>query len=252
MDLIERYPVLGVDVAATTLETATRQIEGWINDKAKVYVCIAPVSTIVDCQRDERYRNIVNNAAMVTPDGMPLVWLGKIKGYSVGRTYGPDLLPFVCKSGLTKGCRHFFYGGTEESINRFKKYIQKDFPELRVAGCIAPPFQKVGAKESTEMIDRINNAQPDILWVGLGSPKQDIWMANHRDKLDAPVLVGVGAAFDFIAGVKPQAPKWMQRCGLEWLFRLCCEPRRLWRRYLVGNTLFVWLLIKNKLKKLFS
>jgi N-acetylglucosaminyldiphosphoundecaprenol N-acetyl-beta-D-mannosaminyltransferase len=147
----------------------------------------------------------------------------------------------VCERSLATGYRHFFYGGKDGVPERLVRRLQKMYPGLAVAGTYSPSFKTVGAPESQEVIDRINDAKPDIVWVGLGTPKQEHWMAQHVDRLTASVLLGVGAAFDFHAGLKRQAPRWMQQSGLEWLFRLATEPRRLWRRYLVNNPLFVWL-----------
>ena len=241
------FSILGVNIAVTNLNDVAQSIGEWVLKKEKVYVCVAPVATIIDCQKDKKYKEIINKAAMTTPDGMPVVWLGRRKGHKqIARTYGPDLLPAVCEYGIKGGIKHFFYGGQGEVNDLMIQRLRKKFPEIKIAGQHIPDFLEVGELEDQKVIDKINEVDPDILWVGLGSPKQDYWMANHRDKLNVPVMVGVGAAFDFIAGIKIQAPKWMQKSGLEWVFRLCQEPKRLWRRYLIGNTLFIWLLIKSK------
>jgi len=245
--------IFGVRVDATNLTSACQRIENWIEQKKKTYVCISPVATIVDCQKDAKYCEIVNNAGMVTPDGMPVVWMGKLKGnQTIQRTYGPDLMRDFCQLSQQKKYRHYFYGGTELSIEKLKKNFKKQFPDLTIAGFFSPPMRSVGEPEEENILNQINAAKPDVLWVGLGSPKQDYWMANHRDKLEVPVMIGVGAAFDFFAGIKPQAPLWMRRSGLEWVFRLCSEPKRLWKRYLVGNTIFICLILKDFLQgKLF-
>jgi N-acetylglucosaminyldiphosphoundecaprenol N-acetyl-beta-D-mannosaminyltransferase len=243
---MEHFVILGVRISATTISSACEAIEGLIRRKEKTYVCVAPVSTLVDCRKSENYRNIVNSAGMVTPDGMPVVWLGRLSGNTtVQRTYGPDLMAAVCERSQDGGYRHFFYGGTPETNERLVGVIRRRFPRLSIAGTYVPPFRAGGEQEDAAVIAQINAAQPDIVWVGLGSPKQDYWMAAHRPVLNAPVLIGVGAAFDFLAGTKRQAPVWMRRSGLEWLFRLLSEPRRLWKRYLVGNTQFIWYLIKD-------
>lgn len=238
--------VLGVKVDATNLDLACQRIASWIDQREKNYVCIAPVATIVDCQRDPEYRDIVNASGMTTPDGMPLVWLGKLGGNAViERTYGPDLMRAFFTFSAPKGYRHFFYGGNEAANQRLIARLNEQFPGLVIAGHHTPPMLKINQEEDPRVIAAINAARPDIVWVGLGSPKQDYWMHRHREKLDAPVIVGVGAAFDFLAGTKAQAPRWIQRSGLEWFYRLCCEPRRLWRRYLIGNSLFVFWLAKH-------
>jgi N-acetylglucosaminyldiphosphoundecaprenol N-acetyl-beta-D-mannosaminyltransferase len=158
----------------------------------------------------------------------------------VERVYGPDLLLACCAQSVARGDRHFFYGGAEGVAERLIGRLQSRYPGLNVAGSYSPPFGPMTAAEDADIVRRINEAAPDIVWVGLSTPKQERWMAEHAGRVHAPVLVGVGAAFDFHAGVKRQAPRWMQRAGLEWLFRLGTEPRRLWRRYLVNNPVFVW------------
>ncbi len=250
---MEYVDILGVKIAAVNLEMACDIICKWIEDRHKTYVCLAPVATLIDCYRDSVYLDIVNSAAMTTPDGMPLVWIARLKGSSnIGRTYGPDLMLSVCQKAEKLGYRHFFYGGTESGNKKLISNLKKRFPRIKVAGCYAPPIIDNHTIENKQVLSQINSSSPDILWVGLGSPKQDFWMYNHRSRLDVPVMIGVGAAFDFVAGIKPQAPVWMRHLGLEWLFRLCSEPRRLWRRYLIGNTLFLYLLLRdwNKIRAL--
>ncbi|MCK5579846.1 MAG: WecB/TagA/CpsF family glycosyltransferase [Candidatus Omnitrophica bacterium] len=246
--MTEVVDILGVNISAVNLELAGQEIDRWIQNRQKVYVCVAPVSTIMDCQDDPEYRKIVNNAGMVTPDGMPVVWLGKLSGNkTIQRTYGPDLMRQTCDVGQKRGYRHYFYGGTSDTLQILEQRLKEQFPDINIVGKYSPPFRKIQEIEKDTVLEEINSFAPDILWVGLGSPKQDYWMSQHRDKLNVPVIVGVGAAFDFLAGVKPQAPGWMQKSGLEWLFRLCCEPGRLWKRYLIGNARFVYLVIKEKL-----
>ncbi|MCB9757532.1 MAG: WecB/TagA/CpsF family glycosyltransferase [Candidatus Omnitrophica bacterium] len=241
------YTILGVRINAVNLQLAAQQIETWITNRIPTYVCVAPVSTVMDCQDDPEYRAIVNSAGMVTPDGMPLVWLGRQRcGKTVQRTYGPDLMTFFCALSEEKGYKHFFYGGSSIANRLLVEKLKKQFPKLLIVGQYAPPFMLSKQKEKPEVIAQINASGADVLWVGLGSPKQDFWMAGHRSQINVPVMIGAGAAFDFLAGIKAQAPRWLQRTGLEWLFRLCCEPRRLWRRYLVGNTRFIYLLFKER------
>ena len=246
----EFFEVLGVKISAVNLASACQTIDTWIRNKIPSYVCVAPVSTVVDCQDSVGYRDIVNRAGMVTPDGMPLVWIARNRGKKqVGRTYGPDLLREVCAYGLTRGYRHYFYGGSVQTVERLVEKLKRDFSGINVAGYYSPPLRQVGEMEVDAVIAAINASAADIIWVGLGSPKQDYWMHQHRGLIQTPVMAGVGAAFDFIAGTKPQAPRWMRRAGLEWLFRLVCEPRRLWRRYLVGNSYFLYRLLKAALSK---
>ena len=248
--MLQSIDILGVNISVTDIHRACAYIEDRIARREKTYICIAPVSTVVDCQRDTEYRRIVNGAGMTTPDGVPLVWLGKLRGEkTIKRTYGPDLMQALCGLSQQRGYRHYFLGGTREKNNLLVEKLKTRFPKLEIAGSYAPPLRPIGEIEEGPVLDQINVANPDVLWVGLGSPKQDYWMRNHREKLDVPIMIGVGAAFDFIAGTKRQAPLWMRRCGLEWLFRLCCEPRRLWKRYLFGNTQFIYFLIKDMMKK---
>jgi len=247
MDKIRKqFEVLGVKVDDINLELACDRVDGWISAREKSYICVAPVSTIIECQDNTPYREVINKSGMVTPDGMPLVWLGKAGGSKViERTYGPDLMLTICERGQEKGWRHFLYGGTEESVEKLEKALKQKFPKIEISGKYSPPFRELSHDETQEITNTINNTNSDIVWVGLGAPKQDFWISQNRGILNAPVLAGVGAAFDFISGTKKQAPKWMQNIGLEWLFRLSCEPRRLWKRYLLGNSKFVYLLIKD-------
>jgi N-acetylglucosaminyldiphosphoundecaprenol N-acetyl-beta-D-mannosaminyltransferase len=186
------------------------------------------------------------NGSIVAPDGMPIVWLGRRGARrSVTRVYGPDMLLATAKDGLASGYRHFFYGSTPDTLAALVDRLRFRHPEFVVAGMLAPPFRPLSRQESDEVVDAINEAKPDIVWVGLGMPKQELWIAEYQQRLNAPVLMAVGAAFDFHAGRVRQAPMWMQRSGLEWFFRLGQEPRRLWRRYLVANTRFVGLLARE-------
>jgi N-acetylglucosaminyldiphosphoundecaprenol N-acetyl-beta-D-mannosaminyltransferase len=237
-----RVNILGVGVSAITLLRAVSIFEEWIAGSTKQYVCVTGVHGVMESQRDRDLRRIHNEAGLVTPDGMPLVWISRLKGYSrVGRVYGPDLMLALCEASERKGYRHFLYGGAEGVAERLASRLRERFPWLAIVGTLSPPFRALEPAEDDEIVKRINDVRPDIVWVGLSTPKQERWMSAHVARLTAPVLVGVGAAFDFHAGLKPQAPRWMQRAGLEWFFRLVKEPRRLWRRYLFNNPPFVFL-----------
>jgi N-acetylglucosaminyldiphosphoundecaprenol N-acetyl-beta-D-mannosaminyltransferase len=237
----DRVNVLGVGVSAITMTQALTVIDGWIATRAHHYVCVTGVHGVMESYRDAALRRIHNRAGLVTPDGMPLVWLSWLNGqHHVERVYGPDLMLACCGRSVSKGYRHFFYGGAPGVAARLAERLQERFPGLLVAGTWSPPFHDLSPGEEQALIDRINSAEPHIVWVGLSTPKQERWMARLVGRLHAPVLMGVGAAFDFHAGLKPQAPRWMQRSGLEWTFRLATEPRRLWRRYLINNPLFIW------------
>jgi len=234
-----RVDVLGVAVSATTIEDTLRVVAGWISRREPHYVCVSGMHGVMECQQDEELRNIHNAAGLVTPDGMPLVWLCRLKGQkSTERVYGPDLMLALCERSQARGYRHFFYGAAPQVLEALITRLQRRFPGLEVAGTYAPPYRPLDSAEDLAIVRRIQESRPDILWVGLSTPKQERWMAEHVERLGVPVLLGVGAAFDFHSGFKRQAPRWMQRNGLEWLFRLLQEPRRLYRRYLVNIPLF--------------
>jgi len=237
---IPRINILGVGVSALTLSQAINQVTAWIESRACQYVSICTVHTIMECRRNERVRQAVNRAGLAAPDGMPLVWLSKWKSRQpVNRVYGPDFMLALCERSAARGYRHYFYGGAADVPELLATRLRTRFPGLNIVGTHSPPFRPLTAAEDADIIARINRTGADIVWVGLGAPKQDVWMAAHRSQLTAPVLIGVGAAFDFHTGRIPQAPKWMQQNGLEWLFRLWQEPKRLWYRYLVYNPLFI-------------
>jgi N-acetylglucosaminyldiphosphoundecaprenol N-acetyl-beta-D-mannosaminyltransferase len=228
----ERTEILGVAVSSITLDDAAATIERWIAARSRNYVCVTGVHGVMESRRDERLRKIHNAAGMVTPDGMPLVWLSRLLGKTrTQRVYGPELMRRMTMVSARRGYRQFYYGGAEGVAEKLRQNLIAAHPELQVAGVLCPPFRQLTTQEDQTIVDAINAARPDIVWVGLSTPKQEFWMASHLGRIDAPVMVGVGAAFDFLAGTKRQAPLWMQRNGLEWLFRLCSEPRRLWRRY---------------------
>ena len=236
-----RVDVLGVPVSAITMGQAVRTIGGWIASRSPNYVCITGVHGVMESVSDETLRAIHTRAGLVTPDGMPLVWLAWHAGYPhVERVYGPDLMLAVCSASASHGWRHFFYGGGPGVGDRLVTRLRSRFPTLDVAGVYSPPFRAITPEEDEVVVETINAAHADIVWIGLSTPKQERWMAAHIGRVNAPVLIGVGAAFDFHAGLKRQAPPWMQRSGLEWSFRLMTEPRRLWKRYLTNNPRFVW------------
>jgi N-acetylglucosaminyldiphosphoundecaprenol N-acetyl-beta-D-mannosaminyltransferase len=243
---IARVNVLGVGVSALSMKLALNTIGGWISQRQQHYVCVTGVHGVMESQRDPLLRRIHNAAGLVTPDGMPLVWLSRLHGHGhVERVYGPDLLLALCERSLTTGYRHYFYGGAPGVPELLAERLQQRFPELHVAGTFSPPFRPLTTEEDEQIVAAINAAAPDIVWVGLSTPRQEHWMAAHIGRLRAPVLIGVGAAFDFHSGRKRQAPRWIQHSGLEWLFRIMVEPRRLWRRYAVNNPLFVVLVAQQ-------
>ncbi len=246
-----RLDILGVTVDAQTLGGAVDTIAGWIERREPQYVCITGVHGVIESQDDPDLRRIHNEAGMVTTDGMPLVWLSRRRvpaGVDVERVYGPDLMLATFAQSEATGWRHFLYGSSPETLDRLQANMQARFPRAEVVGALSPPFRPLAPEEESAIEATIADARPDIVWVGLSTPKQERWMAAHVGRVHAPVLVGVGAAFDFHAGLKRQAPAWMQRSGLEWAFRLASEPRRLAGRYLRNNPRFAWLVATATLR----
>lgn len=232
--------LLGVRISAVDLSSAVGRILGAIETGQKGYVCIRDVHGIVRCQSDDRLRQVHNRAFLVTPDGMPVVWALRLTGHrAADRVYGPDLMLALFEQG--RGLRHFLFGSTPETLARLETRLRARFPEARIAGRLSPPFGSWNPEEEEAMVARINASEADIVWVGLGTPKQELWMGRTRSELNAPMLIGVGAAFDFHSGTKRQAPRFIQRSGFEWLFRLASEPRRLAGRYAVAVPRFLGL-----------
>ncbi len=236
MDSIPRYNVTGIGVSALTFAQARDLVLGVRGQLRRGYICLGTAHGLTEARRDPELRQIYNAAWLTTPDGMPLVWLGP---RGVERVYGPDLMLAVCDAGRAVGLRHSFVGGAPGVADDLKQKLITRFPGLEVVHTFSPPFRPLEAAELATLRAEITRTRPDVIWVGLGTPKQEKFMAAHWPLLDAGVLIGVGAAFDFHSGRVPQAPRWMQRSGLEWLFRLGTEPRRLGWRYLTTNPLFV-------------
>jgi N-acetylglucosaminyldiphosphoundecaprenol N-acetyl-beta-D-mannosaminyltransferase len=235
-----RVNILGVGATPQDLDTAVATLDRWRAERRREYVCVVSVHGLVVAQRDPVIRHALNHCGMATEDGMPLVWWSRLAGFSQARRVcGSDLLDRVCAYGVPHEFRHYFYGASALVLEQLIKQLEKRHPGLNVAGFHSPPFRPLTAAEDRTDIDAINETQPDFVWVGLGMPKQEKWMVEHLGKVNATALIGVGAAFDFHAGTKPRAPVWMQHSGLEWLFRLITEPRRLAHRYMIDNALFV-------------
>lgn len=243
--------ILGTRIDLVQIPGVVERISGWIENKEQGnYVVLANANDVVASQRDEKVRNATNGSSLTVPDGISLVLLARLKGYSLEkRVYGPDLVLEFLKLAELKGYSNFFYGSTPATLNLLANNLKYRFSKLKIAGMYSPPFRSLNGEEDKIINDIINNASPDVVWVGLGTPKQQLWMYEHKDKLKAPVMVGVGAAFDFLAGVKPQAPRWIRDNGFEWLFRLITEPKRLWRRYLVDCPLFIYYVLLDIISK---
>lgn len=233
---VPRYNVLGVGVSVLRLAQATALVVEAQGQRHRGYVCLGTAHGLIEARSDPGLRRIYNESWLTTPDGMPLVWLGPP---GVERVYGPDLMLAVCAAGCARGLRHYFFGGAPGVAAELAGKLVSRFPSLEVAGTFTPPFRPLDSSEFLELQGDIARCRPDVVWVGIGSPKQEKFMAQYWRELEAGVLVGVGAAFDFHSGRVRQAPRWMQRGGLEWLFRMGTEPRRLGWRYLKTNPLFV-------------
>jgi N-acetylglucosaminyldiphosphoundecaprenol N-acetyl-beta-D-mannosaminyltransferase len=239
-----RINVLGVGVSAINIPIATEEIGRWIVEDRREYVCVTGMHGIVESSRDAELKRIHNRAGLVTPDGMPLVWLLWWYGHRVAdRVYGPDFMSAVFERGVRGGWRHFLYGARPETLERLEANLRARFPGCLIVGKYSPPFGPISQEEDEKIVSAIQQSDADIVWVGLSTPKQEIWMAGHSSRLPAKALIGVGAAFDFHAGMVRQAPRFVQRSGFEWMFRLATEPRRLWRRYLGNIPVFVWQLM---------
>jgi N-acetylglucosaminyldiphosphoundecaprenol N-acetyl-beta-D-mannosaminyltransferase len=245
--------ILGVRIDATSYKDATAQVIEWARAGESRYVCCATVNNVMEArdhsqENDGDYAAVMERADLVTSDGMPLVWALRALGVGdASRVYGPDLMGFVLAAAEREGVPVGFYGGSGEVLGRLRREVRRRYPRIQVAFIEAPPFRAVTDEEDERTVQHAIGSGVRILFVGLGSPKQDRWMHTHHGRIPA-VMLGVGAAFDFWAGVKPQAPRWMQQGGLEWFFRLATEPRRLWRRYLKQNPRFAWLAIAQILK----
>lgn len=242
-----RFSLLDVHLSGVRLAQAVEAILGYAADGARHYVCIFAADSLLKCRDTPHLAAVANAADMTLCDGMPLVFVGrKFAKLDMDRCYGPDVMLRTIEAGCARGLRHFFYGGCDEAtVLRLEANLRAKFPSIRIAGHHVPPFRDLTGAERDAVVAAIDASGADIVWVGIGTPRQDYWVSAYRPLLKAPVLVAVGAAFNFHAGTVPQAPRWMMRCGLEWLFRLIAEPRRLWRRYLVGNPRFVLLVLRQ-------
>lgn len=242
----KKIDVLGVGVSATSYAEVVTRCAEWISERSVPealrarYICITSVHGIMEARRSPALREVLNAADTVTPDGMPLVWA--LRSFGAGdqqRVYGPDLMLHLCRRAESEGHRIFLYGGRPDNVEALCANLRKKFPNLILAGTYSPPFRPLTVEEDKEIRSRIASARPDLIFVGISTPKQEMWMAAHAGAFPGTVMIGVGAAFDFHAGRVRQAPKWMQARGLEWFFRLTQEPRRLWKRYILVTPLFL-------------
>lgn len=237
---IPRADVLGVGVSAIALYQATRLILDGVRCGQRGYVTVTGVHGVMEAQRCPDFRRILNDAWLTTPDGMPMSWVARVQGFShTRRVYGPDLMSQIFANTTDGQVRHFLYGGSEGVAQSLKSALEERFPGVRVVGTFTPPFRPLNQAEQGDLHRQVLEAEPHLFWVGLSTPKQERFMAANWSALPGNFMIGVGAAFDMLSGRVSQAPLWMQESGLEWLFRLAQEPRRLGRRYLVNNPLFV-------------
>jgi N-acetylglucosaminyldiphosphoundecaprenol N-acetyl-beta-D-mannosaminyltransferase len=231
--------ILGMKVSPTDYGHASELICEWSSRRLSKYVCVANVSSVMEAYDSERFQRVMNEADLVTPDGMPLVWGLRLLGRShATRVYGPELMPLLLEKAAKRGLTVGFYGAAPETLERLLRVMRARYPGLRIGYRYSPPFRALTREEDEAVCRAIRDSGAQMLFVGLNTPKQDHWMAEHRGRVPS-VMLGVGAAFDFLAGSKRQAPRWMRSSGLEWLFRLITEPRRLWKRYLKHNPRFV-------------
>ena len=238
---IPRANVLGIGISAINMEEAVQFSDCFIREKRRGYICVTGVHGVIEAQSDPDLRTILNSSFLTTPDGMPTVWVGRLQGFSrMRRVYGPDYMMELCAISVAKGYRHFLYGGKPGVAERLAGVLTTKFPGLQVVGTFTPPFRPLTPEEEDGFIAQVKQGSPEIIWVGLSTPKQERFMARYLDRLEVKLMVGVGAAFDIHTGGIKDAPEWMKRAGIQWAHRLIQEPKRLWKRYLINNPKFVW------------
>jgi N-acetylglucosaminyldiphosphoundecaprenol N-acetyl-beta-D-mannosaminyltransferase len=246
------YTVLGTHISSVTFAGALRELLEAPAAGRLMRVHFCTTHGLVEGASNRRFQEVLNGGDVVAPDGMPLVWLGRRAGRAVERVCGPDLMPALMDRGRASGARHYLYGGAPGVAERLAGRMRAKYPGVEIVGVESPPFRPLTEDDDRAVVRRINAARPDYVWVGLGTPKQDVWLAEHRAHLDASVLLAVGAAFDYLGGTRRRAPRALQRSGLEWLWRLAAEPRRLGRRYTVLNLRFLWLLARDWVRSRFG
>jgi N-acetylglucosaminyldiphosphoundecaprenol N-acetyl-beta-D-mannosaminyltransferase len=235
-----RANVLGVGVDAVNLPLAADMLETAVESGNGGYVCVTGIHGVMEAQRNPRFKKVLDDAMLVVPDGMPTVWVGRWEGFrNMGRVFGPDLMLEVCRRSVSSGHSHFLYGGKPGIAEELQANLKRRFPGIRIVGTYTPPFRKLSPAEMTDLQSRLSQVAPDIIWVGLSTPKQEQFMWENISSLNCKVMVGVGAAFDIHTGHVNDAPNWIKNAGLQWLHRLCQEPSRLWKRYLINNSAFL-------------
>lgn len=232
--------IMGVDIAAIDMEWLLNYLNDNIKSLAGDYICVSNVHTTVTAYEDKEYCKVQNGGVMAIPDGGPLSSVGQKRGFSgMRRTTGPSLMGEIFKISVPKGYRHYFYGSTAETLEKLYKVLTETYPGIQIAGMYSPPFRPMTEDEDKSIVEQINETNPDFVWVGLGAPKQEKWMAVHQGRING-LMIGVGAGFDYHVGNIERAPEWMQKSNLEWLYRLLQDPKRLFSRYWHTNTKFIW------------
>ncbi len=235
---VQPYSAPGITIAGTTVERV-RAMADWVEvGTAPRLVTFTNVHMLTEAHQNSNFRKILERMDLNLPDEMPIVWMGKLKGQTVNRVCGPEFMPTFCAATAGKGFRHFFYGGGPGVAQSVATKLKEANPDIQIAGWYCPPYRNVSPEEDAAVVQEINESGVDVVWVCLGCPKQEIWMAEHRDRLKVRLILAVGMAFDTIAGTKRRAPAILRRCGLEWAYRFTSEPHRLWKRYLVSNLTF--------------
>lgn len=244
-----RPPIIGTPIDVLDWQEALSRVAGWSTAHESRYVCICNVHSIVSARQDASFAEVLREADMATPDGAPVAWMLRRSGFKgQARISGPDLMWKYCAEASQRGESIYLYGGHPTTLEALQRRLAVEFPSLRIAGAYSPPYRPLTAEEDAAVVVAMNESGAGTVWVSLGCPKQERWMAEHRGRIDA-VMIGVGAAFDYHAGTLRRAPLWMQRAGLEWFYRLCAEPGRLWRRYLVTNVLFLYYAVCQLFKR---
>jgi N-acetylglucosaminyldiphosphoundecaprenol N-acetyl-beta-D-mannosaminyltransferase len=247
-----KQPLISIDITTGSYPSFVERIIELTQRKTSSYVCVANVHMLVEAHNEAEFRKVVNNATICTPDGMPLVWgLGLIHGISQDRVAGMDLLPDLLKEAEKKSIPVYFYGGTQQMLDTTLQYIQNNFPQTIIAGMHSPPFRPLSVDEEEEIAEKINNSKSELLFVALGCPKQEKWMSRMHGKINMP-MIGIGGALPVMVGLQNRAPLWAQKAGMEWFYRLCQEPKRLFKRYAITNSTFLWLLLKAKISNSLS
>lgn len=238
--------ILGVNIAAINMEWLLGFLQSNLTNCKGNYVCVSNVHTTVFSYENPFYCSIQNGGLMALPDGAPLAFLGRKRNFKeMERIAGPSLMEEIFKVSVTREYRHYFYGSTDETLDKLKSRLVQQYPDIQIVGMHSPPFRKLTVDEDKEIVNQINETNPDFIWVGLGAPKQEIWMAEHKNALNG-LMIGVGAGFDYFADNIKRAPKWMQKMCLEWMFRLFQDPKRLWKRYLKTNFKFIYLILSKR------